>query len=553
MSIKLIIIGGVAGGATAAARARRLNEHAEIILFERDEHISFANCGLPYYIGEVIQQRDNLLVTTREAFQKRYRIDIRNFSEVVSIDRTNKRVEVRDSQSGKSYWESYDKIIMSPGAEPFKPPLEGIDLPNIFTLRNIPDTDQIKSFVDLNKPKSAVVVGGGFIGLEMAENLTHRGVKTTVIEMLDQVIVPLDKEMASIVQTHLMENGVDLELSNSVTSFSQSGNHILVSTSQNKTIECDLVILSIGVKPESALAQNADLALNDRGGIKVSDNLETNDTDIYAVGDAIETTNMVTKQPMMLPLAGPANKQGRVAADNAMGRQTRFNGVLGTSILKLFQFTAASTGLNEKTARQQGISYLKSYTHSFSHATYYPNAERMSIKILFSPDNGKLLGAQVIGKGGVDKRIDVFATAIYGKMSVYDLEALELAYAPPFSSAKDPVNVAGFVAANTLRGDLENIHWDEMADLNADNTVFVDLRTPLEIRTCGVIKEAVNIPVDDVREKLPTLDKSKIYILFCAVGLRGYIAYRIFKQHGFEARCFNGGYDIYKHSVSPGA
>jgi NADPH-dependent 2,4-dienoyl-CoA reductase/sulfur reductase-like enzyme/rhodanese-related sulfurtransferase len=547
MPIKLLIVGGVAGGATAATRARRLDEHAEIVLFERGEHVSFANCGLPYFIGEIIKEREDLLLTTPEALRARYAIDVRNFSEVMAVDAAHKQVTVRNTQTGETYRESYDKLILSPGAAPMRPPIEGLDLENIFSLRNIPDTDRIKAFVDSRNPESAVVVGGGFIGLEMAENLVDRGVKTTVIEMLDQVMAPLDFEMACVVHRHLEEKGVKLELGNGVRGFSQQGERIKVSTTKGLDLECDLVILSIGVQPESKLAVEAGLEVGDRGGIVVDAKMTTSDPDIFAVGDAVETVDFLTRRPTMVPLAGPANKQGRMAADNVMGRESRFLGTLGTAIVKVFDLTVACTGLNEKSLEREGIPYLRSYTHSGSHAGYYPGAERLTIKLLFSPGDGKILGAQIIGKEGVDKRIDVIATAIHAAMTVHDLQALELAYAPPFSSAKDPVNIAGFVASNLLKGDVENVYWH---DLYAEENVLVDVRSSEEIEENGAVEGSIHIPLDELRERLKDLDRTKTYVLFCAIGLRGYIACRILVQNGFEAKNFSGGYELYRCAVA---
>ena len=540
--MKLLIIGGVAGGATAAARARRLNENAEIILFERGEYISFANCGLPYYIGDVIKERDNLLVTTVEAFSDRYQIDIRIFSEVIAIDRKNKEVEIKNLQTGKTYRESYDKIILSPGAEPLRPPLDGIELDNIFNLRNIPDTDRIKTFVDSNKPQSAVIVGGGFIGLEMAENLVIRGVKTTIIEKMEQVMLSLDYEMAGLLHAHLKEKGVECVLGDGILSFSKTVDGLSVLTEKGRHIQCDMAILSIGVKPENRLARDAGLSIGELGGIKVDSTMRTSDSDIYAVGDAVEVTNFLSGITAMTPLAGPANKQGRIAADNVMGRRTIFRGTLGTSVAKVFDLTVAATGASEKYLTNNHIPFLARYTHSGSHASYYPGAEIMSIKLLFSPGAGKILGAQIIGKDGVDKRIDVIATAIHGSMTVYNLEELELAYAPPYSSAKDPINIAGFVAANAIKGDVRNINWSEMADIDTDEEILIDLRNKDELKEEGSIEGALHIPLDELRSHLDELDKNKNYILFCAVGLRGYIGYRIMTQHGFTARNLSGGY-----------
>ncbi len=545
MAFRLLIVGGVAGGATAAARARRLDEQAEIILFERGEHISFANCGLPYYIGQVIKERDDLLVTTPEALMDRYHIDVRIFTEVVAIDRKNKQVMVRNLKTGETCEERYDKLILSPGAEPIKPPLDGIELDTVFNLRNIPDSDSIKGYLDERKPESAVVVGGGFIGLEMAENLVDRGVKTTILEMLDQVMPPLDYEMAAVVHAHLKEKGVRLELENGAKSFSRNGNRTVVSTSKGHDIECDLVILSIGVRPENNLAKEAGLEIGERGGIKVDPTMRTSDPHIFAVGDAVEVRDFVSGLPTMTALAGPANKQGRIASDNALGRKSMFKGTLGTAIVKVFDMTVASTGASEKVLKLNHTPYLVSYTHSGSHASYYPGAEVLSIKLVFSPSSGRVLGAQIVGKDGVDKRIDVLATAIRGGMTVHDLEELELAYAPPYSSAKDPVNMAGFVAANILKGDVENIYWNELTDLDRNENVLIDMRNMDELDTAGVMEGALHIPLNDLRRKLPELDRKKKYIPFCAAGQRAYIGHRILVQNGFNSRNLSGGYITY--------
>lgn len=541
-----MIVGGVAGGATSAARARRIDEHSEIIMFERGEFISFANCGLPYYIGGEIKKRDNLLLTTPDDFRSRYRIDVRTFSEVIDIDLKKKEVTVKDLKSGSTYKETYDRMILSPGAEPLRPPIEGIDLEHIYQLRNIPDTDRIKAFVDSGKVKSAVIVGGGFIGLEMAESLASREVRVTIVEMLNQVMAPLDYEMAAMVQDHLKEKGVRLMLANGVTRFSRHGDGLAVSTTNGEEISCDMVLLSAGVKPESMLAKKSGLELNDRGGIVVNDSLQTSDPFIYATGDAVEIKDFVTGFKTMVPLAGPANKQGRIAADNVMGRQSVFRGVLGTAVVKVFGLTVASTGQSEKNLKRNSIPHLKSHTFSNSHASYYPGAEFMGIKLLFSPGNGKVLGAQIVGGKGVDKRIDVLATAIKGGMTVYDLEELELAYAPPYSSAKDPVNMAGFVASNILKHDVDVIHFDEVKEGLGENDVLLDLRTRIEIKKEGTIDGAIHIPVDDLRANIHTLDPEKTYVLFCAIGMRGYIASRILSQHGFNVKNLSGGYEIYK-------
>lgn len=540
MNVKLIIIGGVAGGATAAARARRLNENAEIILLERGEYVSFANCGLPYFIGDVIKNRDNLFVTTPRVLKERYNIDVRIFSEAVSIDRTRKEVRIKDHASGEIYTESYDKIILSPGAAPVRPPLSGIDLKNIFSLRSIPDTDIIKAFIDKNKPKDAVIVGGGFIGLEMAENLVNNGINTTIVEMLDQLLAPLDFEMAAIVQSRLEQRGVVCDLGNGVKAFSQKGERIIVSTDKGKEIECDMVILSIGVKPEIKLAKEAGLATGGRGGIAVNASMCTSDPDIFAVGDAVEVTDYVAGIQAVIPLAGPANKQGRIAADNALGRRSVYRGTQGTSIVKVFDLAAAATGANEKMLIKNNIPYMANYTHSPSHAAYYPGAGSMALKILFSPGSGRLLGAQIVGTDGVDKRIDVLATAIRAGMDVFALEELELAYAPPYSSAKDPVNIAGMAAANILKGDVESVTWSGLDKL--EGYALLDLRNKSELKNAGEFGGAVNIPLNELRGRLDELDKSKPYVVFCAAGLRSYIGYRILAQNGFRVINLSGGY-----------
>jgi NADPH-dependent 2,4-dienoyl-CoA reductase/sulfur reductase-like enzyme/rhodanese-related sulfurtransferase len=545
MATKLLIVGGVAGGATAAARARRLDEKAEIILFERGEHISFANCGLPYFIGDVIKRRDDLLVTTAKALAARYNIDIRIRSEVLAIDRKNKQVSVRQILTGESYKESYDKLILAPGAAPVRPPIQGADPDVVFNLRDIADSERIKAHVAQKRPKSAVVVGGGYIGLEMAENLVKQGLKVTILETLDQVMAPLDYEMAAFVHAHLKKNGIKLELENSAKSVFKKGNRTVVSTGRGSDLECDLVIFSIGIRPENEIAKEAGLELGSRGGIKVDATMRTSDPNIFAVGDAVEVRDLVSGLPTMTALAGPANKQGRIAADNAMGRKSIFKGTQGTSIVMVFDMTVASTGAGEKTLQRSHIPYLPSYTHSGSHASYYPGAQLMAIKLIFSPSSGRLLGAQIVGKEGVDKRIDVLATAIRGGMTVYDLEELELAYAPPYSSAKDPVNIAGFVASNMLKGDVDMIYWHELAGLDSEENVFIDLRNKDELDTAGVIKGALHIPLDQLRKRLPELDKDKNYVPFCAVGQRAYVGHRILVQNGFKSRNLSGGYRTY--------
>jgi NADPH-dependent 2,4-dienoyl-CoA reductase/sulfur reductase-like enzyme/rhodanese-related sulfurtransferase len=553
MRRRIVIVGGVAGGATAAARARRLDESAEIIVFERDEYVSFANCGLPYYIGGEIKNREDLLVATPEMLAGRYNIDVRTSSEVLRIDRQNKRVEVQNLKTGGTYAESYDKLILSPGATPVKPRLAGIGLESIFTLRNIPDTDRMRAYVDGRRPGTAVVVGGGFIGLEMTEQLVHRGVRVTVVEMLDQVMPPIDYEMAMFVHAHMREKGVELRLGDGVNSFSEAGGKTVVTTRSGAEIACDMVVLSIGVKPESALAREAGLELGDRGGIRTNDRMQTSDPDIYAVGDAVEVMDPVSGAPAMIPLGGPANKQGRIAADNALGRDSTYSGTQGTAVVRVFDLTVASTGNSEKMLKGMRRPYLVSYTHSGSHASYYPGSQMLAIKLIFDPHGGKVLGAQVVGMDGVDKRIDVIATAIRAGMTVYDLEELELAYAPPFGSAKDPVNIAGYVASNMLKGDVENVNWHEIEELRKkDDHVLLDVRTQEEIAGVGTIEDSLHIPINELRSELSRLDKTKTYIPFCSVGLRAYVGHRILVQNGFKSKNLSGGYRTFNVATMEG-
>lgn len=537
--MKVVIIGGVAGGASCAARLRRLDEQAEIILFERGAHISFANCGLPYYIGGVIREKGNLLVQTPEGMNTRFAIDVRTESEVLSIDRAAKTVLVKNLASGEEYTQSYDKLVLSPGASPVRPP--HLSAPNIFTIRNLPDTFAVTSYIDEHHATRAIVVGGGFIGVEMAENLTERGVAVTLVELADQIMPPLDREMASYLHAHLKKHGVDLKLGVGLASVSENGRSATLT--DGTTIETDLITLGIGVRPETKLAKDAGLAIGTTGGIRVNEYLRTSDPDIYAVGDAIEVTDYITHLPALIPLAGPANKQGRIAANNIAHRPEIYKGTQGSSVLKVFDLTAASTGASEKSLRRAGIPYEKSYTHSLSHAGYYGGASLISVKLLYAPHTGKILGAQAIGKIGVEKRIDVLATAIRARMSVFDLEELELTYAPPYSSAKDPVNMAGYVASNLILGDCASIHWDEIGKDAAG--YLVDVRTAYEYER-GTIKDAVNIPVDELRDRLGELPKDKPIHIICQVGLRGYIAYRILAANGFVGmKNLSGGYYLY--------
>lgn len=541
--MKYIVIGGVAGGATVAARLRRMDEQAEIILLERGAYVSYANCGLPYYIGGEISERDHLFVQTVKGFQDRFAIDIRVRQEAVEILREQKAVRIKNLETGAEYTESYDKLVLSPGAAPIRPNLEGINLPNIFTLRNVPDTDAIKNYITANRPRRAVVVGGGFIGLEMAENLHRQGLEVHVVEMGRQVMAPIDYSMASIVHHHMVEQGIHLHLERGVTRFASSASGALeVVLSDEQKIETDMVILSIGVRPETTLAKDSGLAIGALGGISVNEYMQTSDPDIYALGDAVEVVHGVTGKPALIPLAGPANKQGRIVADNIVyGNVSVYSGTIGTSIAQVFDLTVAAAGANSKLLDREKIPYLSSFTHSQSHAGYYPGAVSMSVKILFSPENGRLLGAQIVGFDGVDKRIEMLAQVIQNQGTVADLMELEHAYAPPYSSAKDPVNMAGFVADNILKKRVETILWSDVASLPAD-VVKIDVRTPAEYEL-GTIPGFVNIPVDELRGRLAELPKDRLIVVTCAIGLRGYLAYRILKQHGFtHVKNLSGGY-----------
>ncbi|WP_174733487.1 CoA-disulfide reductase [Mesobacillus harenae] len=543
MSKKIVIIGGVAGGASAAARLRRLDEASTIVLIERGEHISFANCGLPYYIGETIKDRNKLLVQTAEGMRKKFNLDVRPLNEVVKINREEKTVAIRNLQSDEIYEEAYDVLIMSPGAKPIVPNIPGLsESQNIFTLRNIPDTDKIKEFVDGKKPERAVVVGGGFIGLEMAENLADRGIAVTLIEAANQVMAPLDYEMASVVHKHLKEKGIILVLKDGVKAFKEHGN--LVELTSGNEISTDMVILSIGVRPENQLALDAGLAVGERGGIQVNQYLQTNDCNIFAIGDAIEVTDYVNRNPAMIPLAGPANKQGRIVANNIYGKNAAYKGSLGTSIAKVFDLTVATTGNNEKRLKQLNIEYQAIHVHPASHAGYYPGASPIALKVLFSKENGQILGAQAVGKDGVDKRIDVIATAIQANLDMYDLAELELSYAPPFSSAKDPVNMAGYVASNIMEGKVETVQWHEIDELVQNGAMLIDVREPDE-RDNGYIPGSVNIPLGELRSRVHELPQDQTIYVACQVGLRGYLGSRILKENGMVVKNLDGGWMTY--------
>ena len=548
--MKIIIIGGVAGGATTAARIRRVDETAEIILLEKGKHISYANCGLPYYIGGVIEEREKLFVQTPEAFSTRFRVDVRTENEVIFIDRKKKTVTVRQS-SEDTYEESYDKLLISTGASPVRPPLPGIDFPGIFTLRNVTDTDRIKEYINSHSPRKAVVVGAGFIGLEMAENLHAQGAKVSIVEMGNQVMAPIDFSMASLVHQHLMDKGVNLYLEQAVASFEREGKGLKVTFKNGQSISADIVILSIGVRPETSLARAAELTIGPAGGIAVNNYLQTSDEAIYAIGDAIEYRHPITGKPWLNYLAGPANRQGRIVADNILGAKIPYEGSIGTSIAKVFDMTVASTGLPGKRLRLEGIDYMSSTIHPASHAGYYPDAMPMSIKITFDKQTGRLYGGQIVGYDGVDKRIDELALVIKHQGTVYDLMKVEQAYAPPFSSAKDPVAIAGYVAEDMITGKTNPVYWRELRDIEMENKFLLDVRTQDEF-ALGSLPGAVNIPLDELRDRMSELPKDRMIYTFCAVGLRGYLAYRILTQHGFDkVRNLSGGLKTYRAATAP--
>lgn len=597
MGKKVLIVGGVAGGATAAARLRRLDEHAQIIMFERGDYISFANCGLPYFIGDVITDEEQLTLQTPESFKSRLNVDVRVRSEVIRINRDKRTIEIRES-NGKVYEESYDYLILSPGAEPIVPPIEGARTEAVFTLRNIPDTYRIKNYVAQNNPKSAVVVGAGYIGIEMAENLHSLGLDVSIVELSDHVIQPLDFDMAAEIHKHIQSKGVALFLNRGVTGLryndithyrnqrfrtgakslkleagdipppeTRNNTHQLiggehmetryndgtyeVKLNEGDSLNADMIILAVGVRPESNLAKDAGLELGIRDCIVTDNHMRTSDPFIYAVGDAVEVVDVITGKKVFVPLASPANRQGRIAADNIAGKNSTYTGTLGTAILKAFDMTVATTGSNEKTLKAAGIDYEKSFTFSASNASYYPGATFMTIKLLFEKTSGKILGAQITGYKGVDKRIDVLATAIKAGMNVLDITNIELSYAPPFGSAKDPVNMAGYVASNIINGDMKIFHWHDMKSLNPDKVTVLDVRTEMEFSK-GSIAGSVNIPVDNLRERISELDSKRPVYAFCQVGLRGYIASRILIQNGFEnVYNLSGGYRLYKMVTTP--
>ncbi|MEH6532467.1 MAG: FAD-dependent oxidoreductase [Photobacterium frigidiphilum] len=563
---KILIVGGVAGGASAAARARRLSEDAEIIMFERGEFVSFANCGLPYHIGGDIQDRSKLLLQTPESFLARFNVDVRVMNEVVNINRNEKTVTVKNLLDGNEYTERYDFLLLSPGAGPIVPPIPGVKNPLTHSLRNIPDMDRILQTIETNNVEHATVVGGGFIGLEMMEAFHQRGIKTTLLELADQVMTPVDKEMAGFAHAEIRDHGIDLRLgvalsdveyipethiasfeSGESTEHQHINGHLNLSLSNSESLETDLLIMAIGVRPETTLASKAGLKIGELGGIWTTPSMQTSDPSIYAVGDAIEETDFVTGNQALVPLAGPANRQGRMAADNMLGRNETYQGTQGTAICKIFDLAIASTGKNEKQLKRDGVDYEKVYVHTASHASYYPGAEIVSFKMLFDPKSGKIFGAQAAGKDGVDKRIDIMAVAQRAGMTVEQLQHLELTYAPPYGSAKDVINQAAFVANNIIKGDATPIHFDKIDNLT-DDQVLLDVRNPGELENGGYIEGALNIPVDELRQRMHELPKDKEIVIYCQVGLRGNVAYRQLVNNGFKARNLIGGYRTYKFS-----
>ncbi len=543
--MKTIIVGGVAGGASAAARLRRLDEHAQIIVMERGDYVSFANCGLPYYIGGEITDENHLTLQTPQSFKARFNIDVRVKNEVLKIDPKGKTVTVRDHKTRETYTESYDTLILSPGAEPIKPPIKGVESGRVFTLRNIPDTMKIKAYLDGHNPKSAVVVGGGYIGVEMAENLKNAGLSVTIVELADHLIAPLDVDMAGDGHQYAKSRGIGLVLNNGVKAVQETGDHLDVTLDQG-SLTADMLILSVGVRPETALAKDCGIHVNERGSIVVSPHMQTNIADIYAVGDAVEVRDYITQKPSFIPLAGPANKQGRIAADNICGLDSRYEGTQGSSVLKIFDMTVATTGINEKTARANGIHYDKTYIYYGSHAAYYPGATNMSVKALWDKTSHKLLGAQIVGFDGVDKRMDVLATAIRFGAKITDLAKLELCYAPPFGSAKDPVNMLGFVGENVVTGKLKQFFWHDVETLPRDGSVtLLDVRTATEVSR-GKIDGFMHIPVDSLREHLDQIPKGKPVYVHCHSGLRSYIACRILTGHGYDCYNLAGGWRLYE-------
>jgi len=542
---KLLIVGGVAGGASAAARARRLDENVEIIMFERGPYISFANCGLPYHISGDIKSRDALVLQTPESFKARFNVDVRLHNEVISIDKEAKTLRIKQVQTGDEYTESYDALVLSPGAGPIVPPIPGLKNPLTFSLRNLPDMDRILASLKENKPSHATVVGGGFIGLEMVEAFREIGIDVTLLELGPQVMAPVDAEMANALHQEIVEHKVDLRLNCGLTGVEQTDKGLKLSLSTGDTMETGILITAIGVKPETSLAINAGLTIGEVGGILVDDRMRTSDPAIYAVGDAVEEFDLLTGEKALIPLAGPANRQGRVAANNIFGADESYNKTQGTAICRVFSLAVASTGLNEKRLAANGMTYEKVYVHGASHASYFPGAHPVSLKLLFNPEDGKILGAQAVGRDGIDKRIDVMAVAIRAGLTVFDMQEMELTYAPPYGSAKDVLNQAGFVASNFIKGDVKICHSEEMDNASGEQMIL-DVRNPGELERLGTIRGAVNIPVDQLRDRLDELPKNKELLVLCQVGLRGNVAYRMLVNHGFKAKNLTGGYKTYQ-------
>jgi NADPH-dependent 2,4-dienoyl-CoA reductase/sulfur reductase-like enzyme/peroxiredoxin family protein/TusA-related sulfurtransferase/rhodanese-related sulfurtransferase len=546
-----IIVGGVAGGATAAARLRRNDENANIIILERGKYVSFANCGIPYFIGEVITERDALLVSTPQKLRSEFNLDVRTGQEVVGINRQTKEVQVRDlAGTAGAYSLHYDKLVLAPGAKPMVPPIPGINLPGVFRLRDIPDMDVIKAKVNTQGAKTAIVIGGGFIGLEMAENLQKLGLSVALVEMLDQVLTPLDFEMAALVHRHLREKGIRLALGDGLRLIEQTAQQLTATLASGKRVQADMVVLAIGVTPENTLAKESALELGARGHVVVNEHMQTSDHDIYAVGDVVQVLNPVTHQATAIPLAGPANRQARIAADHISGKKSSYRGTLGTSIVKVFDLVVATTGLNSRALQSQQAAFLSSVTHSLDHVAYYPGSTTQSIKLLYAPGDGKLLGAQVVGYNAVDRTIDVLSTALQSGLTVYDLEHLELAYAPPFGSAKDPVNVAGYVAGNRLRGETQLIEWKDLAKLDPAEYGVLDVRTDPEW-SLGHIPGAIHITNSALRSRIDELDRNKTWIVYCKVGRRAYVMERMLSQHGFKVVNLAGGWTTYEAAREP--
>jgi NADPH-dependent 2,4-dienoyl-CoA reductase/sulfur reductase-like enzyme/rhodanese-related sulfurtransferase len=542
---RILIVGGVAGGASCAARLRRLSESVEIVMFDRGPYVSFANCGLPYYVGDVIKKEENLLIATPELFRERFNIEVRLDSEVTAIDREQRRIQVRDLKAGADYSESYDALVLSPGARPIRPDLPGIDLPGIFALRTIPDSRNLRQWIQDRQATRAVVVGGGYIGMEITENLIKRGMKVTVIEMQNQVMPVVDPEMVAAIQDTLVKNSVRLYLNESVTGFELDGSHPLkVMLASGQQLQTDLVILCIGVRPETGLAQAAGLEIGESGGIRVNPQMTTSDPLIKAVGDAVEICDVVTGRQSVIPLAGPANRQGRIAADAIMGRPVAFRGVQGTSVVGILDYVLAFTGPSEKLLQRLGLweKMEKIYLHPGHHAGYYPGASTITLKLIFNKEDGRVVSAQAVGKGGVEKRIDVISMAIQKGATVFDLEEAELCYAPQFGSAKDPVNLAGMIAANVMRGDVSLAHWEKSAQSSA---LILDVRDPSEFKR-GHLEGALNLPLDQIRNRLEELPREREILTYCYVGQRSYYAARALSQYGFNIRNISGGFKTYQ-------